>query len=339
MKAAGEASPREENPQEGKPAGPAAWQQTAAAFAAAVDAGRCDLPLPGSGATWERWAALAGLAGEDLSLARLCEGHADAVAILAELGAPRPRPGSRWGVWAASPPGQRVTASRQDGGWRLRGVKQYCSGARVCTHALVTATADDGARLFAVATGQLKPQAGSWPATGMAGSDTLDVGFPGIPAEPVGPPGGYAGRPGFSHGGAGVAACWYGGARAVAQALARAAAKGEIGPHALAHLGAVDLGLRTARAALGQAAEEIDADPADLGGAGQARALRVRTLTEAVASDVLTRTGRALGAGPLGHDLAHSRAVADLTVYLRQHHAEGDLAQLGELVAEQGASW
>ena len=98
----------------------------------------------------------------------------------------------------------------------------------------------------------------------MAGSDTLDVGFPGVAAEPVGPPGGYTDRPGFSHGGVGVAACWYGGARAVARALLAAAAKRDIGPHALAHLGAVDLGLRTARAALRQAAEEIDADPADL---------------------------------------------------------------------------
>ncbi len=316
-----------------------AWEEAAAAFRAAVDAGRCDLPLPGSGATWERWAALADLAGEDLSLARLGEGHADAVAILAELGGPRPLAGSRWGVWAANPPGPNVTASRQRGGWRLRGVKQYCSGARVCTDALVTAAAEDGPRLFAVTTGQLEPRAGSWPATGMAGSDTLDVGFPDVPAEPVGPPGGYTGRPGFSHGGAGVAACWYGGARAVGQALAGAAAKRDIGPHALAHLGAVDLGLRTARSALREAAAEIDADPGDLRGEGAARALRIRALTEAVAAGVLSRTGRALGAGPLGHDRAHSRAVADLTVYLRQHHAEADLAQLGELVAGQGASW
>ena len=48
---------------------------------------------------------------------------------------------------------------------------------------------------------------------------------------------------------------------------------------------------------------------------------------------------RALGAGPLCHDEAHSRAVADLTVYLRQHHAERDLAQLGALVAERGTTW
>ena len=316
-----------------------AWRRTADAFAAAAAAGRLDLPLPGSGATWERWAALADLAGEDLSVARLGEGHADALAILAELGGPRPEPGQRWGVWAASPPGPNVTASEAGGRWRLRGAKQYCSGARVCTHALVTAAAEDGQRLFAVRLDGLEPDTGSWPATGMAGSDTLDVGFPDVAAEPVGPPGGYTARPGFSHGGAGVAACWYGGARAVAQALAGAAAKRDIGPHALAHLGAVDIGLRTVRSALRQAAADIDADPADLRGRGERRALGVRALTEAVASDVLSRTGRALGAGPLGHDEVHSRAVADLTVYLRQHHAEKDLARLGALVAEEGTAW
>ncbi|MGH3278475.1 MAG: acyl-CoA dehydrogenase, partial [Trebonia sp.] len=130
--------------------------------------------------------------------------------------------------------------------------------------------------------------------------------------------------------------CWYGGARGVARTLARAAAKRDVGPHALAHLGAVDIALRTTRAALVRAAEEIDADPGDLRGEG---ALRVRALGEAAASDVLARTGRALGAGPLSHDGARSRAVADLTVYLRQHHAERDLARLGELVAEHGAAW
>ncbi len=318
---------------------PPAWQRTARAFISAVESGRLDIPLPGSGATWERWTALADLAEEDLSLARLGEGHADAVAILAELDGPPPRPGSRWGVWAANPPGPNVTASRQGGTWVLRGTKQYCSGARVCTDALVTALAGDQARLFAVAVEDLEPREGSWPATGMAGSDTLDVGFPAVAAEPVGPPGGYTSRPGFSHGGAGVAACWYGGARGVARALARAAAKRNVGPHALAHLGAVDIALHTARAALGEAADEIDADPLDLRGEGPERALRVRALTEAAATQVLARTGRALGAGPLSHDEAHSRAVADLTVYLRQHHAERDLARLGELVAEHGDAW
>src|SRR5580704_17278720 len=102
----------------------AAWQPTARAFAAAVESGRLDLPLPGTGATRQRWAAFADLAGEDLSLARLGEGHAVAVAILAELGGPRPEPGIRWGVWAANPPGPNVTATRREGTWVLTGAKQ-----------------------------------------------------------------------------------------------------------------------------------------------------------------------------------------------------------------------
>ena len=311
----------------------------AAAFADAVESGRLDLPLPGGGRTRERWAALADLAGEDLSLARLAEGHADALAILAELGTGRPPGGTRWGVWAAQPPGPGLTARLAGDGWRLDGTKQYCSGARSLTHALVTAVAPDGSRLFTVSTQSLAPVPGSWPATGMAASDTLDVELTDVPAEPVGGPGDYTGRPGFAHGGAGVAACWYGGARGVGHTLLTAAAERDVGPHALAHLGAVDIALRTARSALDAAAAEIDADPDDLRDGGRLRALRVRALVESVATEVMHRVGRALGAGPLSHDEAHSRRVADLTVYLRQHHAERDLAELGALVADRGTTW
>ena len=53
----------------------------------------------------------------------------------------------------------------------------------------------------------------------------------------------------------------------------------------------------------------------------------------------MERAGRALGAGPLCHDAGHSRRVADLTVYLRQHHAERNLAELGAAVAERGTAW
>ena len=173
----------------------------------------------------------------------------------------------------------------------------------------------------------------------MAASDTLNVDFADIPAEPVGRPGRYTDRPGFVHGGAGVAACWYGGARGVGFTLLAAAAESDLGPHALAHLGAVDIALHTARAALDATAAEIDADPDDRQKGGRPRALRVRALVEATATEVMQRVGRALGAGPLSHDEAHGRRVADLTVYIRQHHAERDLAELGALVADSATTW
>ena len=182
------------------------------------------------------------------------------------------------------------------------------------------------------------PHPGSWPATGMAGSDTLDVGFSGIAADPVGPPGGYTSRPGFSHGGVGVAACWYGGARGIGQALAAAAAKRDVGPHALAHLGAVDIALRTVRPRSARRPKRSTptrstcaARPAaGAAGPGADRGGRQR------------RDGtRTVGRWAPGRSATMRRTparVADLTVYLRQHHAERDLAQLGELVAGHGAT-
>ncbi|WP_067474325.1 acyl-CoA dehydrogenase [Actinomadura hibisca] len=274
-------------------------------------------PLPGSGETRRRWAALADLGEEDLSLARLAEGHFDALAILAELDGPAPPPGSRWAVWAAKPDALTI-----DGGL-ISGTRPFCSGAWTCTHALVTVGSD----LYAVEPGE--PVPGTWPATGMAASDSLDMRFDGVPGEYVGP---YVDRPGFHHGGVGVAAVWYGGARGTARKLL-----GATGPHALAHLGAVDVLLRSARSALDAAADEIDADPLDHRKQAALRALRVRSLVADASAQVMDRVGRALGAGPLAHDEAHGRRVADLTVYLRQHHAERDLAALGERV--NGRDW
>lgn len=315
-------------------------------FARLTAAGALDLPLPGGGRTRQRWSALTALAERDLALARLAEGHTDALAVLAELraldvpGVPGELPAGRWAVWAAEPPGALLQAERSaTGQWRLNGVKPYCSGARVCTHALVTARAGEERRLFAVTVDDthLTPATESWPAAGMAASDTLDISFDDAPAVPVGPPGAYVDRPGFSHGGIGVAACWYGGARAVAATLRTAAAHRPPEPHALAHLGAVEAGLTAAEALLDRAAAETDADPADREGEAALRAMRVRAFVESTASDVLQHVGRAMGAGPLGHDAAHARNVTDLTVYLRQHHGERDLAALGAAVATRCA--
>ncbi|GAB2587489.1 acyl-CoA dehydrogenase [Paractinoplanes abujensis] len=289
-------------------------------------------PLPGKGATAERLWQLAELGRQDPVAARLGEGHADAVAIRAELGDDGPpATGRRWGVWAAVPQSLRAVETAE--GWRISGERPWCSGAGWCTHALVTAEAPDGIRLFAIVNEPpwAVPLGGTWPAVGMAASDSRTIRFTDAPGRPVGGPGDYVHRPGFWHGGIGVAACWYGGALGLADLLREKAD----GPHALAHLGAVDVALGAARAVLAEAAAAIDADPT----AVQHRlALRVRATVEAAATEVIDRVGRALGAGPLCRDERHARRVADLTVYLRQSHAEADLEQLGRLVQEE-APW
>ena len=43
--------------------------------------------------------------------------------------------------------------------------------------------------------------------------------------------------------------------------------------------------------------------------------------------------------GSQGIEPEHAQRVADLTLYVRQHHAERDQAALGRLVLDAGAPW
>ena len=299
--------------------------------------GALKLPLPGSGRTAHRWSRLAELAEIDLVAARLAEAHVDAVAILAELGGSPTQPDQLWGVWAAESPDGVLRARGSGDVMTLEGTKAWCSGAGLCSHALVTARLSDGELgLFAVELNQpaIKALPSTWRNSGMQASDTRSVQFSNAQAVPVGRPGTYLNRPGFWHGAAGVAACWLGGARAVAAPLYRCGATTSANDHRLAHLGAVDAAIAAAEAMLVFTACRVDGDPADRTGTAERTARRMRAVTETAVDEVIARTGRALGAAPLALDGPHGRRVADLTMYVRQSHAEADLAALGRLAAE-----
>ncbi|MFE0748499.1 acyl-CoA dehydrogenase family protein [Gordonia sp. NPDC058843] len=302
---------------------------TPAQARAIVDDPSFALPRPGRGHTLDRFAALIRACSDDISTGRLIEAHADADAILAEICGGGTAPGEFWGVWAAQPRDTRVDARTGAHGWELSGIKEWCSGSTSCTHALVTAHTDAGNRLFAVDLTQPGVSAAdsAWANTGMRDSDTGTVTFDAVAADAIGEPGAYLDRPGFWHGGIGVAACWFGGARKVAAPLYRAAARTD-DPLLRMHAGAVDAHLASGWAHLQAAAREIDADPT---GPSKRLAFAVRWSVEQIATAVIDRVGRALGPGPLAGDPEHAQAVADLTVYIRQSHADRDLAVLGAL--------
>ena len=325
-----------------------------------VDQGLDQLPLPGSGYTLERWRALAAVAEHDLSLAKLYEGHTDALAILAELdgastghGACQKQRARRspsdemvWGVWASEAPGGRVSfaPTTADGAVLLTGVKHWCSGARGASHALLTVWPADAPQ------SNNAPQlawlpinqpgvyviADAWKAVGMQASASLQVQLTGARAWLVGSPGQYLSRPGFWQGGAGVAACWYGGTATLANTLYRALAqKPESGrsPFLLAAAGRVAVTMRAMALTLQDAARWIDAHPhAD----ASAMALGVRLAAAAGATQVLEEVAAALGATPFCADAAFARAAADLPVFIRQSHGDRDYAALGQQLVSKG---
>lgn len=298
-----------------------------------VDAGVDRLPRPGSGRTLARWQRLAQVAAHDLSLVKLFEGHTDALAILAELGASPAAAGSRWATWCAEPPDARLIFETAGDGYRLRGTKAWCSGAAQVTHAVVSGWNDAGEPCLATvamdAPGVTVTDTG-WQAVGMAGSASVDVRFDGTPARPLGRPGDYVRRPGFWQGGAGIAACWWGGAAGIA-AMVREKAGSRSDPHRLAHVGGIDTALASSAALLRECAAWIDAHPE---ANAQAWALRVRLSVEEAADAVVRHAARGLGAAPLCRDARFARAMADLPVFIRQSHAERDLAALGALALD-----
>jgi alkylation response protein AidB-like acyl-CoA dehydrogenase len=295
------------------------------------------MPFPGSGSTAARWSTLVDLGANDLARARLAEGHLDAQAILAELGARRPLPGLAWGVWAAEP--TRLQAEPRAGGWHLSGEKGWCSGAHGLDRALVTATAPDGPRLFVVDPEQLEPVAGSWPAIGMAATASLTMRFDtSVDAHAaVGGPGAYVERPGFWHGGAGVATVWFGGALGVAERLRVAVNAGD-DRLVDAAFGRVRSRLEAAAALIGRSASEIDARPLDVDAARQ-RAMRLRLVVEDVARSTIAEATTALGAGPLAHEPDHARRVVDLELYLRQLKPAAAAADFGASHAAERITW
>ena len=268
------------------------------------------------------------MAREDLSLARIAEGHADGRAILAELGRRElAGPRSLLGVWAAEPGALR--AVRTTTGWRLSGAKRWCSGSHGLDLALVTASAADGSRLFAIDPKATEVEAGSWEPIGMARTASHRLLFDDVElpdGAAIGGPDAYVRRPGFGHGGCGVAACWWGGAVGVVDGLHRAVANGAATDaasalgHAVADLTATGHALRATAAA-------IDERPGDLE-LSVRLAAELRLSVEGAARRALDRTVAALGAAGLCQDPVHSGRVADLTVYLSQlprARAEADL--------------
>ncbi len=302
------------------------------------------LPLPGQGATLRRWQSLEQVARHDLALVKLYEGHTDALAILAELDTRHaPRPGKLYGVWASESRADPIRIQSVGAGRnlhdlshvRIDGRKSWCSGAAFVDAALMTATDAAGHRHLVeidLASPGIRIDDRDWQAVGMRDSGSFDVVCADVPARVVGAAGAYLDRPGFWHGGGGIAACWFGAAAAIGTRV-RDLQRGRDDVHALAHLGAIDASLASGAALLRECARTIDAMPAaDL----MRSVLRVRGAIADMAEDVIAHATRAIGPGPLCNEADLARRVADLPIFVRQSRAEHDLvAQSRALLADE----
>jgi len=298
----------------------------------ALAAGHLEVPLPLIGQTGDRWNELRGWGRRDLAFAKLSEAHADAVAILAEAGR-APVPGALYAVWASRSRGSGLVADvSHAGGVEISGELRFASGAALVDRALVTAMSGTDVLLLDLDVRRARPtvRSGTWQALGMNRVDSPDITVHRTAlaaADRVGEVGWYLSRRGFWAGSLGMVAIWLGALEGVVDTFVAQLSRYEAGPHELAHLGACVTQVQALRRTLDRTAEELDGAPEE---DHRMSALVARSLADFTVTDVLRRTGRALGPVPLVRDRVHAQRVADLEVWVRQTHAERDLQSIGE---------
>jgi alkylation response protein AidB-like acyl-CoA dehydrogenase len=292
--------------------------------------GRLNLPEAGGGQTPKRHLALFDFGCENLSLAKVVEGHIDALSILKQAGRYGVSADTLYAVWASDAPGGRTELRRSGHNIVLTGRKRYCTGATFIDRALITAHGDGGIWICDVPVDQQKVimETAEWASPAFAGTQTATLTFQDLvlsPQEVLGSPGWYLSRSGFWHGAIGPASCWAGGAAGLFKRADEVVSR--TNPFAVAHLAAMHAEVYGMRALLVQAGMEIDHHGFHDAPAAKRRALTVRHLIEQSCQLVLQEFGRATGPGLLAFDSEVMQRTVELTLYVRQVHGEADLIE------------
>ena len=279
----------------------------------------CAQPIAdlGAGRTAERWLTMFDWAlGGSVSVARLAEAHADAVAILRE-GGRDPVKGAIYGVWASVDPRYEL---RLDGSGTLSGTKSLCSGLGIVDRALVAVVGERGEQLLVdvEASGPtVISDVTGWATPAMFDTATGTVGYTQHPVEiVVGDDAWYLERPGFWNGAIGPAACWAGAAAGLG---AYADAKAVTDQHQLVARGVLRAEAALCQTLLRDAGRDIDDHPTDQV-AARRRAYVVRHLVERSATRSVDAFSRAFGPRPFVSDGHLAQRVSDLMLYVRQQH-------------------
>ncbi len=295
-------------------------------------------PLPGHGATAERWSLLAGLGAGDLSAAKIAEAHLDALAIRAEAGCAPDGGDQVWAVYAAEAPGRRLTATESRGGWTLDGHKPWCSAAELVDRALVTAHTPGGRRLFAIDLRHPGVAAGSgpWVSRGLSGVTSSALTLEAVPGQPVGDAGWYLdpARVRLGRHGRGRLLVRRGGRRR-ATAVGRGPGPGA-GPGGAAAPGHRRPAPRTRPGRCWRRPPSTSTPAGPTGRPERCWRSGCAAIVAEAADVVLAAAAHGLGPGPLATEEDHARRVADLQIFVRQHHAERDVARLGRLLLDRG---
>jgi hypothetical protein len=296
----------------------------------------------------EEWGLVRAVAAADGSVARILDGHLNAVERL-RVAAPEPlRAGElaavaagerRLGVWGADPRAGEGPPARLVGaadGERLVGVKVFCSGAGGLDRALVAARDREGAArlVYVDLADRVEVDRGWFRGAGMRASESHRVRFHGARVlARVGGPDELVREPEFGRDAIRTAASWAGLAdAAVEAALCELAAAGPPGELAGRAAGTMLVARATIDRWFEGAAGRADADPA---GSLAELSLGLRVAVADASRTILDEAARACGSRPFAAGGRLDRVRRDLELFLLQHRLDPMLARSGRRALEE----
>ncbi|BAM04018.1 acyl-CoA dehydrogenase family protein [Phycisphaera mikurensis] len=291
--------------------------------------------------------ALRQLGRVSLPVARIFEGHVNAVALVALYGADTLRGnafdairgGGCFGVWGADAPGDAVTLRGEGEALRLAGAKDYASGLGLLSHAVVSARVEAGTQLLLVPVGDAARGRGdTWRLAGMratrSGRYRFDGVDPGADAE-LGGPDDWFREPHFEGGVWRYCAAHLGAAeRLFAEMRDALAARDRAGdPHQQVRLVRAAVAVESARLWIERAARRVQA--ADAHADAAAVSLLAREVTQDACRDVVRIVEEALGLaahawGPI------ERTRRDLAAFVCQAAPDDKRARAAEALVARG---
>jgi hypothetical protein len=307
------------------------------------------------------WDLLRRVAAADASVARILDGHLNAVERLEVAAEPELRErelaavaaGQRLlGVWGADPgpdEGDPARLAETGTGPVLRGVKTFCSGAGGLDATLVMVCNDDGeapALVLLDCGAEVEVDRGWYRAAGLRASESHRVVFHDAPVTAVlGGPGELARDPWFSRDAMRTAATWAGMVDAAADAalddLAARRADEPLAQLAAGRIeaarGTVDAWLERAAAVADAAIAPVESDRLRLDPhsgnecrrSPRATGIAMRAEIDRAAKLVLVEAAAACGSHPFVTGGRLDRARRDLETFLLQHRLDPLLAKLG----------
>jgi alkylation response protein AidB-like acyl-CoA dehydrogenase len=313
------------------------------------------------------WALLRRVAAADASVARILDGHLNAVERLEVAAAPELRDrelvaveddGRLLGVWGADPrdgEGEPARLHESDGGLVLRGAKTFCSGAGGVDAAMVMVGTDDrtAPALVLLDCGEEVEFDRDWyRAAGLRASESHRVVFHDAPVTTtLGEPGELARDPWFSRDAMRTAATWAGMVDAAVEAAHDALVEAARGEDPLAQLavGRIEAARGTVDAWLDRAARVADAAirpsaaapnlgalldgahslGAPVGADPRSTSIAMRVEIDRAAKAILENAAAACGSHQFVTAGRLDRARRDLETFLLQHRLDPLLVRLG----------